>query len=478
MPASTQIIEAEVASRKVQPPPVATKPQPQPPPVAAKPAPVATRPQPPVVANPQPPVPASPPVPVAATPAPPARAAQPSPKLFREQALKHRLAAEEGRGLVRVSPPWTWAILWCVVAGLGAAIVASAVGQVEVTSRGRGVLRPTAGVLALTSQMTGTVARVERRSGERVEAGDTLLVIDSPAAQAQLLEADRQLDAVRTQFAGVATQQDRHYAEQIDSLRARAKRAEEQIDSLRSSVVRQQQRLQADEQLLAKGLMSRLAVAETRESLAQAQRQLSGAQQSLDQSRQELASMEARRQDELWQRKQMLDAAQTKRDSLALVLQQREVKASHAGVVEAMTVKVGEAVQAGQILGKIVPTESPLQVVSFLAEKDRAFAKPGDEVRLELDQLPHAEYGTLRAKVVRIGDDLASPQEMREALGDDQKILEMPPSYRVELQITDAGPADAAHVKLRTGTLMNVRYTLRRQKLITMVFTPLKRWFR
>jgi multidrug resistance efflux pump len=186
--------------------------------------------------------------------------------------------------------------------------------------------------------------------------------------------------------------------------------------------------------------------------------------------------MEARRQDELWQRKQMVDAAQTKRDSLALVLQERDVTAAEDGIVEALSVKIGEVVQSGQPLGKIVPVDSPLQVVSFLAEKDRAFAKPGDEVRLELDQLPHAEYGTLRAKVVRIGDDLASAQEIREALGEEQKLEA--PSYRVELQITDSSAADAAQVKLRTGALMNVRYTLRTQKLITMVFTPLKRWFR
>jgi hemolysin D len=375
-----------------------------------------------------------------------------------------------------VSPPWTWALLWLVVLGLGSALVASAIGNVEVTSRGRGVIRPAIGIRVLTSQMTGTVSRVHVRSGDRVKAGDTLLSIDSATAQAQLLEADRQLAAVRNEYTSVASQQDRHYGEQIDHLKARERRIVEQIESLRASVVRQERRLEADEGLLAKGLMSQLGISETRESLAQAQRQLSGAEQSLDQTRQELASMETRRQDELWQRKQMVDAAQTKRDSLAVVLQQRDVTATEDGIVEALSVKIGEVVQSGQPLGKIVPVDSPLQVVSFLAEKDRAFAKPGDEVRLELDQLPHAEYGTLRAKVVRIGDDLASAQEIREALGEEQKLAA--PSYRVELQITDSSAADAAQVKLRTGALMNVRYTLRKQKLITMVFTPLKRWFR
>ena len=95
---------------------------------------------------------------------------------------------------------------------------------------------------------------------------------------------------------------------------------------------------------------------------------------------------------------------------------------------------------------------------------------------MQLDQLPHAQYGTLRARIVRIADDLASPAELRDALGEDQKLAA--PSYRVELEITDARAADAAHVKLRTGALMNVRFTLRRERLVTLVLSPLKRWFR
>jgi multidrug resistance efflux pump len=406
--------------------------------------------------------------------APPA--AQHDPGLFRAEALKHRLSSEEGRGLVRVSPPWTWALLWIVVAGIGAALTASFVGEFEVTGRGRGILRPAAGVRVLTSQMTGTVVRVHAHSGDGVKAGATLLEIESATVQGQLLEAERELEAVRTRFSAVASQQDQHFEEQVQSLKDRASRLGDQIASLRSSEAHFKRRVDADLGLLRKGLVSDLALSETRDALAQAQRQLSGAEQALDQTRQELASLESRRQDELWQRQQTVSAAQNKRDALALVMRQSVIVAPEDGIVEALLVRVGETVQAGQAVGKVVPVSSPLHVVSFLAEKDRAFAKPGDEVELELDQLPHAEYGTLKAKVVRIGDDLASPSEIREAFGEGLKLEA--PSYRVELAITDGHAAEAAGVKLRTGTLLNARFTLKRQKLITLVLNPLRKWFR
>ncbi|BDG05195.1 HlyD family secretion protein [Anaeromyxobacter oryzae] len=429
--------------------------------------------QPPTRAQPaQPPQPAQAPRP--AGPAQPTGAAA-APRLFRDEALKHRLAYEEGRGLVRVSPPWTWALLWVVVAALVAALAASFVGEVEVTGRGRGILRPAAGVRVLTSQLGGTVVRVEARSGERVKPGAALLRIESPSVQAELLAADRELEALRTKYSAVASQQDQHYTEQIENLKARAQRGSEQIASLRSSVSHYERRVEADLGLLKKGLVSDMAVSESRDALAQAQRQLSGAEQALDQTRQELASLESRRQDDLWGRQQLLAAAQNKRDALAVVLKQGVIQAPEGGTVEALLVREGEVVQPGQVVGKLVPVDSRLQVVSFLAERDRAFAKPGDSVELELDQLPHAQYGTVRGRVARIGDDLASAAEVRDAFGDDQKL---PPSYRVEIEVTDAAAADAAHVKLRTGGLMNVRFTLRRQRLVTLVLKPLQRWFR
>jgi membrane fusion protein len=409
------------------------------------------------------------------TAAPPVPAPPPAPRLFRDEALKHRLAYEEGRGLVRVSPPWTWALLWVVVSALVAAIAASFVGEVEVTGRGRGILRPAAGVRVLTTQLGGTVVRVDARSGDRVKAGAALVRVESPSVQAELLAADRELEALRTSYSGVASQQDQHYTEQIENLKARAQRGNQQIASLRSSVSHFERRVEADLALLKKGLVSDMAVSDSRDALAQAQRQLSAAEQALDQTRQELASLEGRRQDDLWGRQQLLAAAQNKRDALAVVLKQGVIQAPDGGTVEALLVREGEVVQPGQVIGKLVPVDSPLQVVSFLAERDRAFAKAGDEVELELDQLPHAQYGTLRGRVARIGDDLASAPEIRDALGDDQKL---PASYRVEIQITNAAPAEAAHVKLRTGALMNVRFTLRRQRLVTLVVKPLQRWFR
>jgi membrane fusion protein len=401
---------------------------------------------------------------------------RPDLNLYREEALRHYLQAEEGRGLVKVSPPWTWGLLGIVLMALGAALTASFVGHVEVTGRGRGIVRPATGVRLLVCQSGGVVGRLETHSGQAVKAGAILLRIEAPNIQSQLLEAERQKETVKIDFQAISARQDWVYAKQSELLLGRIAQLQEQVTSYKESIPLFERKLKAKQTLQKEGLATSFDVDDARETISQTYRQLNAARQSLDQAKQERAALEGRRQEDLWQRKQVIQNAESKVDGLALVYRQTFVQASEDGVVEALLVKPGEVIQPGQIIGKLIPQGAPLQVVAFLAEKDRAFVKPGDEVHLEMEQLPYAEYGTLRARVVRVNDDLASPYEIREALGEDQKLDA--PVYRVELEITNADVLEVEKVKLRTGMLMNVRYTLRRQRLITLVLDPLRRWFR
>ena len=367
-------------------------------------------------------------------------------------------------------------LLCLVLTALGCALLAALFGRVEVNGRGRGILRPVGGVRMLVSQVQGTVAEVEVYSGQRVKAGRPLLRIDAPTVQAQLLEARRQGESIRQDFRTATLLRDQAFAQQSRRLASRIRNLKAQIASQAFSVEISERRLKANLALEQAGILSRAQADEAREALAQAQRQLNRHEEALEQTAQEQASLDDQRADSLWQRKQTIQNAETREESLAFLLGQTVVLAPQEGVVEAMLVRPGEVVQPGQTLGKLLDLETPLRVVSFLAEKDRAFVKAGDEALLEMDQLPYAEYGTIRAQVARISEDLASPFEIREALGENQNFTL--PTFRVELRITDAGAAERARIQLRSGMLANVRFSLRRQRLITLVLEPLRKWLR
>jgi len=395
----------------------------------------------------------------------------PSP-LFRQEALDHHLQVDEDTRLVRVSPPWTWTLLCITLLGFGTAILAACLGRVEVNGRGRGILRPRGGVRLLVAQVQGVVGAVTVQSGQQVERGCPLVQIEAPLVQAQALEVRRQTEAVRSSFRATTREKDRAFALQSASLAARSMRLQAQIASQAASVALLERQLKASRVLEAAGILSQAQADGAWEALAQAQRQQNALEQGLEQLAQEQAGLDDQRQDHLWLRRQTIQTAAAREEALALLRGQTTLRAPQDGVVEALLVQPGEVVQPGQALGKLLSLDAPLEVVCFLPEKDRAFVRTGDEARLELDQLPYGEFGTLPALVQRISEDLASPFELREALG--EGASPDLPVFRVVLALPGPGP----QARLRPGMLANVRFTLRRQPLITLVLDPLRRWLR
>ena len=143
-------------------------------------------------------------------------------------------------------------------------------------------------------------------------------------------------------------------------------------------------------------------------------------------------------------------------------------------VVGVMTAAVGTAILlcffsrieiTGRSAGLLRTVRNDYRVTSFLPEKDRNFVKVGDVVTIDLDAFPSAEFGTLRGSIVSVAGKPASPAE---ASG---------PSYRVEIAVQRPLSGRLRQAALRNGMATSVRYTLRRERLIVLLFSPLRRWF-
>lgn len=400
---------------------------------------------------------------------------RPQPGVFRAEAYAHYLRGTEDQPTrLKVSPPWTWALLWAVLCMLAVATILGFAGWIEVNTRATAILRPAGGMRSLDAPVGGTVRAVHVAPGQTVRAGDPLVSIDSPGVRGELLQVQREIELIESDFDQVSGRQAALHSDQVRSTRSRMANAEEQLASLRTTVANYRSRWEALASLAESQVVSRFSVMEARESYDNAARQLSAAEQQLEQVRQELARLEGGREMELWNQRQALDSARSREEAIRLRLAQAEIRAPEDGLIDALLIKPGDAVPAGSQLGRLVPVDVPLQVVSFLPEKDRAFVREGDTVRLELEQLPYSEFGSLGARVLRISDSLATSQEVEQALGDG--ISPGVPTYRVELEITDTSAASEAGISLRTGMLMKARFTLRRQRPVTVMFEPLRRW--
>src|SRR4051794_3656735 len=72
----------------------------------------------------------------------------------------------------------------------------------------------------------------------------------------------------------------------------------------------------------------------------------------------------------------------------------------------------------GRARGAIVQSGAPLRVVCFVAQDDRRFIHAGDLARIELDELPKMDFGTLPARVIRIRRNLATQRDVSEVVAD------------------------------------------------------------
>lgn len=395
-------------------------------------------------------------------------------QLYRKEAYEHHLRGRPQDELLRVSPPWTWWLLAIVGGGVLIALALAFLGSVEVNTRATAILRPGEGVRSLVSQVSGTVRSVERQGGDAVSSGEVVITLEAPQLEAEAVALRREVELLEAEFTPMSERQGVRQQEQLQRARERVERMVDQVASLDRSAGVYRERWQSLAPLAQSQVVSRFSLLDAQEQHAQAVRQLSDAQQALSQARQEVSSLEARNESEGWERRWQLADAAARLSALELSLSRLRVRAPSAGTVDAVVLRPGDAVVPGSVLGKVIPEGHRFHVTSFLPEKDRAFVRVGDPVRLELAQLPYGEYGTLGARVARISDDLVSPHQVEDALGESGQLQGR--AYQVELELEDIDAVRRADVPLRSGMLMQARFTLRRQRPATIILEPLKRW--
>jgi multidrug resistance efflux pump len=397
---------------------------------------------------------------------------KPEDALFRREALEAHLSERGGRDILRISPLWSWVVVLTVAVLAAWALAFAFLGRVEVTERGPGILRPQGGVRLLAVPVPGVVVDVCARTGDHVRAGDPILRVDSPRLQGAVLEADRALSAHGRDFSGVARTQAILFEQQLRTAQERIRKLALELASHQRVRDRSSSRLAAHQELHRLGILSRLGLQEHEDQFENAQRTVAACEVQLDLARQDLAALRVQRRQEVWQQGKELSLARARRQALDFT--PSSVLAPVGGIVDGLVLRIGDQVQTGGLAAKVIPVGTPLVVIAFLKEKDRAFVREGDGVILELAQYPHAEFGTLRGRVVRVGTDLASAGEVREAFGPAEGRAAVP-AFKVEIQ--PEAPPDG-RITLRPGMILDARFTLRRQRLATLVLDPLRRWLR
>lgn len=150
------------------------------------------------------------------------------------------------------------------------------------------------------------------------------------------------------------------------------------------------------------------------------------------------------------------------------------VGAPLAGTVETIFVRPGAHVAGAAPIGRIVPRALSERVVVFVSERDRAFIRPGETVRLAFDQLPVAEFGWMNGQVERVAMAVASPEEIRNVLGGERAVDGG--RYRVDIQLVDDVRRRRLAPQLSVGAMLSAHITVRTQTVAALALRPIREW--
>ncbi len=266
-------------------------------------------------------------------------------------------------------------------------------------------------VRAVTNRSAGVVEQLKVLPGDRVEAGDVLLVMTSPGI-------DEDLAAARWELAGTRADQALARVESQNRLLD----LEAQVASAEADYTSTRMELEAQEQLGEGQVFSALEVERTRLKAAQLEKRMQAEKARLD------------RYDEVQQAEREAAEAQMAaiEDRVARLEALREalnVKASMAGVVLEITPEEGEQLAAGTAVARIVNLERVIARVS-VDERSAARVRPGLPVSLELGR------ERMQGEVIRVDPGVENRLVTVDvALPDDAGNLDLRPDLSVTARI-------------------------------------------
>ncbi len=343
---------------------------------------------------------------------------EPQQPLFRAAAVAaHK---EDGLGAIVLVRPISYAFLTGFAAALAGGLIALAgLGSYTAHTTLRGRLVPERGVIDVASRQSGTVVEKRVGEGQRVAAGDTLLVLSSEhltrAGAAVETAVGAELEQRRASLAAQIDNTRRLEATERAALLERRSALGVELASLGEALTAKRRRLALSERAVQRYADVRARGFLSEEQWAVREAELLEQQSGLEALERESAAL-ARIRAELDERLETLEpryanaVAELER---ALAGGEREIVENEArraaivtapqpGTVTGLAADVGQSVQTGAVLARIVPNDPKLIAELFAPSRAVGFVAVGDEVRLRYAAFPYQKFGHVRGTVASV----------------------------------------------------------------------------
>lgn len=404
--------------------------------------------------------------------------------LFREEVFEGR--KDRLHGEVVLSQPLSTrvlvATLFAVIALAGVWVTLGTYARVETVP---GVLITDIPSAKVMPAQNGTISELDVQEGQRVKAGDRLLVVNSQretgtggdVAGRSLVTVDARRELSEAQ---VALAESRAIAERsrldavISGAESRAASLRDQI-SIQEEVVASNREMFAQlEGVMARGFVSRSEYERRRQTLLSSQQALSSLRQQLSgslaearQAQSQLAATDIEAAEGISRIQEGLQSLNAEEARLQGE-QSYVIVAPIAGRVTALTTGLGRPATPGRPLMVIVPDDATLKAELYAPSRAIGFVEPGKETRLLYDAFPYQRFGSFAGRVSSISRIAIDPRE-----SDIPFVIEEP-VYRVIVDLNQQGiEAYGEELTLQPGMTLQANVVLERQSFLSWILQPL-----
>ncbi len=382
-------------------------------------------------------------------------------QLFRDEVMQAKSA--QYLGTIRIGRNPRFAVVALVAVMLAMSLVSFAV-WAEVTRKAKlpGLLMPTLGTLNLTTPQAGTVLAVKAKEGDVVQAGQVLVVVSTDRATAQgdtaalvaislkqrraTLESERNLAEVQSR------QRQQALSDRLRSTASERAQAEGEIEALQHRLQLSAKSVDRYNELARSGFVADIKAQEQQEAAIDlgtrdrnARRSLTVLERDAQSIRAEQAANASALQTQLAQIDRSLatlDQEGTENSARGQLV----ITAPQAGMVTALTLHAGQAVQPGQTLATVVPQASAgeasrLEAHLFAPSRTAGFVQPGQAVWLRYAAYPYQKFGMAQGHIDSVSRTPINPQDLPpgQTVALQQAAQSNEPLYRVTVVLDSQG---------------------------------------
>jgi HlyD family secretion protein len=396
--------------------------------------------------------------------------------------------------LISVTSTAGWLQLSAIGAIVLGLIVWSAVTDIPIKIKTRGMVLGSEGVAEVTMSARGRLTELNVKPGDVVKKGDLIALVAQPELESQIALRETQLRDAQAREDSLMQFTKRSAQAQNSAAASRIKSAEERIGLLASREKLLAEHDAAIHGLAANGNIGRDAVVRSEADLGAVREQLASARSEISAAQSDLKLQDAQRDKDLTDVKQEIVRITAEiGKQQAFLKDTEELHSPYAGQVIEVKHTEGDFVEPGAAVLALVQAgngdpHAHLVAVTFAPPESGKEIQIGMPVNVAPAGVRSNEYGYIRGRVREVSDAPATSAGMLRVLKNDTLVRQLSQNgapFEVDIELERANtPSGFAWTssqgpkrELKSGTPADADIVVKQSRLLGVILPPLARFF-